>query len=89
MKVPLGPVNQGIVLVELDGEPINVLQEAKAHGSNPRYGDVWLIDKEITTQKACVFNLKNQTYSDNSVYINKRGAYIKKGGRRYFIKDFK
>lgn len=89
MIVPEGKKNGPIILVALDGEPTNTIERLISEGKKPAYGDRWLIDKNLTDLKACVFDTRTKVYSDNSVYTGVKGPYIKKGGRRYLIKEFK
>jgi hypothetical protein len=78
MKVPEGKVNKNLILVEVYGEPTRTAKPKK-----------WYVSEEITDQQVCVFDTKMQLYSDNSVYKNTKGLYIKKGGKCYYLGDFK
>lgn len=73
----VGPKNKNLVLVETYGDP------------TPVESVQWHVAPGITRQTVCVFDTSTKIYSDNSVYKSSKGLYIKKGGKRYYIGDFK
>ena len=77
MIVPEGKVNDNLILVEVYGKPV------------PKKAEKYHVSAYITEQAVCVFDKNMQLYSDNSVYQGKKGLYIRKGGKRYFLGDFK
>jgi hypothetical protein len=97
MKTPQGKKHPGgLVLVEVTGEDILYYDKypkklkTKEKDEETRWAgyDASLANRDITLLHAEVFNIYNGTYSENSIYRGNKGDYIKKGGRRYYIKDF-
>lgn len=97
MKIPEGIKHpQGLILVEVTGEDILYydkypeMLERKLQDEKTRWAgwDGKLANKDITLLTANIFNVQNNTWSDNTIYRNKLGDYIRKGGRRYYLKDF-
>ena len=88
MIVPKGKKNGSVVLVEITGEQTNTIERLISEGKEKVYGNTWLIDEEITDQIACLFDKRTKMYTDNRVYVGKKGAYVKKGGRKYYLGDF-
>lgn len=98
MKVPKGIKNGPIIIIDKEGEPTLTLERRLAEDrAQPDY-DTWpewrkshanWIHKEITDQKVTTFDTRTKMYADNSVYQGKKGLYIKKGGRKYYLEEFK
>lgn len=84
MRVPEGKKNGPIILVEIDGE--DILRRNKYPDDYERYP--WMTSADITLLTANVFDTRTYMWSDNSLYRGNKGDYIKKGGKRYYIKDF-
>jgi hypothetical protein len=99
MKIPEGKINKNIILVEITGDDILYYdkhpEQLKIKLENLEYSkqcqvyNAGLENLELTLQTACIFDTKTERYSDTSVYKNKKGNYIKKQGKRYYINDFK
>lgn len=89
MIVPEGKKNGSIILVTIEGEPRLQNEVWKENNPNPEYWQRSYSSKEITTQIATLFDTKTMMWSDNSVYTGNKGLYIKKGGKRYYLGDFK
>lgn len=88
MKVPEGKKNKYLILVEVTGEDILSVDKARQTWPNGRLYGHYYIDPERTELVANIFNTSNDTWSDNSIYRNTKGDYIKKGGKRFYVKDF-
>lgn len=99
MKIPEGKINKNIILVEITGDDVlyydkhpeklkRKLEDLEYSKQGHGY-DGGLENLELTFQTACIFDTKTERYSDTSVYKNKKGKYIKKQGKRYYINDFK
>jgi hypothetical protein len=89
MVIPEGKKNEGIILVTIEGETRLQREVWKENNPNPEYWQRSYSDKDITTQVATLFDTRTMMWSDNSVYIGSKGLYIKKGGKRYYLGDFK
>lgn len=83
MIVPEGKKNKYIILVEVTGEDILFYDKYPEKSIERSF-----VNKDMTMLTACTFNIYTKMYADNSVYRVKKGDYIKKDGRRYYLKDF-
>lgn len=98
MIVPEGKKNGPIILVELTGEPVNAREATDAKNkADPTY-NTWpewkknhkfYLSVDVTLQKGCIFDTRTNMYSDVSIYESTKGLYIKKQGKRFYLKDFK
>jgi hypothetical protein len=46
------------------------------------------VSKEATKGILEIFDARNNTYSQNTIFKNSKGYYFKKRGKRYYLKDF-
>ncbi len=77
MITPEGKHNESIILVELNGDDSLVKAQKYYVAGNK------------TNMEATLFDERTQMWSDNAVYKGPKGLYIKKGGKRYLLEDFK
>lgn len=91
------PKNQKIYLCEINGEDILYYDKCpeklarklkdKEYSKRGSYNGA-LENLELTLQTATIYDEATERYSDTSIYQNKKGKYIKKHGKKYYIKDF-
>ena len=89
--------NKNLYLCEITGEdilyydkcPEKLVRKLKDKENSTRgsYNGA-LQNLELTLQTATIYDEATERYSDISIYQNKKGKYIKKHGKRYYIKDF-
>lgn len=96
MKIPDGKQYKHIILVsEVEGEDIRVVDTKTDKSKNwswhreSGHSNMFGIDNDMTRLTVTTFNTRTMAYADNSVYRNSKGDYIKKDGKRFYLKEFK
>ena len=77
MIEPIGPSNAGVVLIGIE------------QSDKPMIPRKYHIAEGRTSSTATLFDTYSKTYSENSIYRDVVGDYIKKNSKKYYIGDFK